>query len=529
MTSSNDPKQPTQPFFRPRSLRTRLILLNSLTLAALLGAIGLILPTIVRTGMMASIDRDLAAQAEQVVRNPPPPGRRPGPPPDQQPFPGEDGAGGPPEGPRSDQEPGGADQFQGSPPSGAIQEEPKYHPRVLDMAGRTRYRKIAEGPWDQKGFELAARGETHYSTLNLDGEPVRLLSVPRRDQGGHIVDVIQVPYQLQEMNRAVAGVNRAMFVLIPIALIFAWLGGAMLTNRALRPVQQIAHTAEQIGAQDLSQRLKVDGEDEFAQLAVTFNAMLSRLEFAFEEQQGLIVRLQEFIETQKRFTADASHELRTPLTIIKANTSLALSGTPTVEDYQQSIQEIDGAAGSMSHLVQDLLLLARADDGQLGRGRIVLPLQEILKRAVSNVSHRKGATITSTSPEEPLSVQGNEEELVRLFTNLLENALLYTPANGHIRVTSLRVGDSAFIEVADTGVGIAPEHLAHLGERFYRVSQSRARPDGGSGLGLSICKGIVAAHRGSITFESKEGEGTKVSVSLPLAGNKQSSPETTTF
>jgi signal transduction histidine kinase len=519
MTSSNDPKQPLPSFFRPRSLRTRLILLNSLTLAALLGAIGLVLPTIVRTSMMASIDRDLAAQADQVMRNPPPPGRRTDPPPDQQQqFPGDDGPQGAPEDAPPGQEPGSPPgQSQGAPPPGAIPQEAKYHPRVLDMAGRTRYRRTAEGPWDQQAFDLAARGEAHYSTLNLDGEPVRVFSSPRRDRGGHIVDVIQVPYQLQEMNRAVAGVNRAMFILIPIALIFAWLGGAMLTNRALRPVQEIAHTAEQIGAQDLSQRLKVDGEDEFAQLAVTFNAMLNRLELAFEEQQALIIRLQEFIETQKRFTADASHELRTPLTIIKANTSLALSGTPTVEDYHQSIQEIDGAAGSMSHLVQDLLLLARADDGQLGRDRIVLPLQEVLKRAVSNVSHRKGAAITLNSPEESISIPGNEDELVRLFTNLLENALRYTPPDGHIRIIARREGEEALIEVADTGVGIAEEHLAHLGERFYRVSESRTRPDGGSGLGLSICKGIVEAHRGSMLFESKEGEGTTVSVTLPVA------------
>src|SRR5258708_2833263 len=119
MTSSNDPKQPLPSFFRPRSLRTRLILLNSLTLAALLGAIGLVLPTIVRTGMMASIDRDLAAQADRVMHNPPPPERRPGPPPDQQPFPGEDGTGGPPGEAPSNQRPDGSpEQFQGAPPPG---------------------------------------------------------------------------------------------------------------------------------------------------------------------------------------------------------------------------------------------------------------------------------------------------------------------------------------------------------------------------------------------------------------------------
>ena len=170
----------------------------------------------------------------------------------------------------------------------------------------------------------------------------------------------------------------------------------------------------------------------------------------------------------------------------------------------------------MSQLVQDLLLLARSDGGQLGGGRIDLPMREVLELALARIA-RDAVTpkVRLALPEEDLRVIGNETELVRLFRNLLDNAIRHTPPDGTITVDARRSGSHAVVTVADTGVGIAPEHLPHLGERFYRIDDARSRPTGGTGLGLSICRGIVEAHGGTITFQSRVGEGTAVRVTLP--------------
>ncbi|MBC8102831.1 MAG: HAMP domain-containing protein, partial [Cytophagales bacterium] len=277
----------------------------------------------------------------------------------------------------------------------------------------------------------------------------------------------------------------------------------------LRRVRRLAQSAAGIGAGGFSERLPVVGGDEFADLARTFNDLLSRLETAFRQQTRLV-------EQQRRFTADASHELKTPLTIIKGNTSFALAEGGEEATYRQSLQEIDRAADTMSHLVGDLLLLARSDEGQLGRGRVDLPLREILERSLAQATRKGTATpVRLASADADLRVMGNEAELISLFGNLLDNALRHTPSGGGVTLDAVQNGSQTVVTVADTGTGIAAKHLPHLGERFYRVDDARSRPDGGTGLGLSICRGIVEGHGGTITFQSQIGVGTTVLVTLP--------------
>jgi signal transduction histidine kinase len=372
-------------------------------------------------------------------------------------------------------------------------------------------------PWDRPAFAAAARGQGTYSTITVDGQPVRLLSRPF-PEGSQPFGVIQAAYPLTELRRAIAGLDRALLTLIPVSLLCAGLGGFLLTDRVLRPVRRLTQAAARIGAEDLSERLPVAGqEDEFGELAATFNGMLGRLEETFRDQERLVEQLRRLVEQQRRFTADASHELRTPLTVIKANTSLCKSGSPALNDYQQSVEDIDRAADSMSRLVHDLLLLARSDGGQLGQNRIALPIKEVLERATTGLPHQQCAPIRIEAPDASLCVHGNEDEMIRLFANLLKNAVRYTPPEGCITVTAVRDGSDARVSVTDTGIGIPPEHLPHLGERFYRVDPARSRLDGGTGLGLSICKSIVEAHGGTIAFESEAGVGTTVTVTLPVA------------
>lgn len=496
------------PVARRGSLRTQLIAWNVCALALLLGVLGVAVRYSVLTAIMTSVDHDLSARAMR-------PEGRGGPPP-----PGPGGALGPPQrmggmgdrplppfpGPAGDgmMLPDGRPSGRGA---GGVRDP--YQPHHFDPSGQPVDPDDTRPVWDPAGLARAERGEIVFATRTVDGVPVRIVSRPVPPTPPYRGEV-QIAYPLTDVYRAMDGLNRALLLLIPVGLLGAGAGGAYLTDRVLRRVRQMAQAAGRIGGEDLSARLPVAGNDEFAELADTFNGMLGRLEAAFRKQEQLI-------EQQRRFTADASHELKTPLTVIKGNASMALRGHPTETAYHQSMEEIDQAANSMSHLVQDLLLLARADAGRLGREPIELLVREVLERAVARIPRPAGraAPVTLNIADEALSVHGNEQELIRLFANLIENAVRYTPPEGRITLTARREGGRAVISVADTGVGIASEHLAHLGERFYRVDEARSRPDGGTGLGLSIARGIAEAHGGAIAFASTPGKGTTATVTLP--------------
>lgn len=298
-----------------------------------------------------------------------------------------------------------------------------------------------------------------------------------------------------ELNR----LTRTLLTMTPLALLIAFCGGMFLTGRALAPIREATEAAARIGENDLSERLPVRGKDEFARLASTFNGMLSRLEAAFERQ--------------KRFVSDASHELKTPLTVIKANTSLALSEPDLPADYRETLVEVDRAADRTSRIVQDLLLLAKNEQGQLSLKEGEVSLQKLCAEVVQEARrlHPVAATIDVQVRNETL--WGDEHQLHQLLINLLDNALRHTPPEGRVTITAQPQG----FQVADTGIGIAPEHLSHLGERFFRVDLSRARTQGGTGLGLAISRSIVEAHGGKLSITSELGKGTTVSVSFDKA------------
>jgi signal transduction histidine kinase len=364
-------------------------------------------------------------------------------------------------------------------------------------------------------FEQAVRGATLYSTIEGNDGPARILSFPMIDRG-ELVAVAQIPHPLADTYRALNGLARTLLTLIPVALLIAAVGGAFLTDRALRPVRQISETAGRIGSKDLSERLAVAGNDEFSELSSTFNGMLARLEESFQRMEGIL-------EQQRRFTGDASHELRTPLTIIKANTTLVLRGERPSADYIRSLKSIDRAADTMGGIVQDLLLLARSDGGQLGQNSEITPVSELIARATEVVrSSQAPSTSLGTAPpvrvdvaDASLSVIGNPDELTRMFSNIVENAARHTPPDGQILIHAIGQDGHVQVKVEDTGEGIPPEHLPHVCERFYRADDARARDRGGTGLGLAICKSIAEAHKGSLEIRSAPGEGTTVLIRLP--------------
>jgi heavy metal sensor kinase len=288
-------------------------------------------------------------------------------------------------------------------------------------------------------------------------------------------------------------------------LLFAGLGGYFLANRALRPIRRITDTAQKITAQDLSRRLAYRGaRDEISSLASTFDQMLERLQASFERE--------------RRFTGDAAHELRTPLTVLKGQIEVALSRRRDRVTYEKILRELSPQVERLIRLSNGLLFLSRSDQQQLPFEPVELNLQEwleILLEQFEPLAREKGLEIRTNLPAE-LPVYGDSDHLIRLFLNLLENALKYTPTAGQITITALKAPGEVQVMIHNTGPGIPQEHLPHLFDRFYRVEADRSSQTGGNGLGLAIAREIVRLHRGDIEVQSEPGQGMTVTVYLPV-------------
>jgi signal transduction histidine kinase len=298
--------------------------------------------------------------------------------------------------------------------------------------------------------------------------------------------------------------NRLLFTLLLgslFTIVVAISGGLWLADRAMRPVHAITQAALTISETDLNRRLKMTGKDELAELANTFDGMLERLQAAFERQ--------------RQFVADASHELRTPLTIVNLESNRALAAKRTPQEYQRALGVIRSENEFMSHLVGDLLTLARMDAGQLGIENKRLDLSDIALESVERLAHlaeKKNVKLDAGELPE-VYILGDRQYLLQMMSNLVENAIKYSPGpDNHVIVETGLDADTAWLRVSDDGEGISPEHLPHLFTRFYRVNKARSREEsdqeGGSGLGLSIVDWIVKAHNGDIQVESTPGAGT---------------------
>jgi two-component system, OmpR family, sensor kinase len=275
----------------------------------------------------------------------------------------------------------------------------------------------------------------------------------------------------------------------------------LLTPGLFKPLEDIATAARQITrADDLSRRVPyANRPDEIGDLSRAFNQTLERLERLFR--------------TQQRLLADVSHELRTPLTTMRGNLDLM---ERMGEADPQSLAAIQVEISRMTRLVGDLLLLARADSGGLPLDRKPVELDNILFDVYRQVRILEPPIYIELKAVDQVTVLGDADRLKQLLLNLVENAVKYTPDGGEVVLSLSKKDGQAQFEVVDTGVGIPPENLPHIFDRFYRVDKARTRTQGGSGLGLSIAKWIAEAHGGKITVSSKVGEGTKFVVSLPV-------------
>jgi heavy metal sensor kinase len=365
-------------------------------------------------------------------------------------------------------------------------------------------------PLSHEFISQAIAGTTLFTTIQTaGGERLRILAVPINlsmlgPTPGIQPAALVVARSTKQINQALAGLVRTLIIAVPLALALAAGGGIFLARRALKPVDKIAQTAQEIEENDLSRRINVNTKDELGRLAATLNAMIGRLEKAFQRQ--------------KQFTSDASHELRTPLAVIEAESTLALQKERPSSDYQQSLEIISQESKQMSSLIDQLLTLARADAGKEQWNFTEVNLGKLISNLSMDVEvlcQEKGLSLQLSQPQD-LVVKGDEARLRELFMNLLDNAIRYTPAPGTVSVTLRRERQMAVVAITDTGVGIPAEDIPFIFERFYRADKSRSRAEGGTGLGLAICRHIAEAHGGKIEVESQVGAGSTFSVWLPL-------------
>ncbi|MBL8294598.1 MAG: HAMP domain-containing protein [Bryobacterales bacterium] len=354
---------------------------------------------------------------------------------------------------------------------------------------------------------LPREGEGGYSPREFtlaDGLKVQLVS--RRHAVDGRMTIIRVAFSETPLHSQFRSNFAALLLPLPLILILTGIGGYLLASRFLKPIQEIARQAEEITSDRLHERLAVNASDgELADLSRVFNTVLTRLEQSFE-------RL-------KRFTSDASHELRTPLAVIRSVGEVGLQKESTAAGYRDIIGSMLEEVNKLTHLVDSLLTIARADAGQIRLNRSLISATEIVRSSVSlfeALLEEKDLRLRMEPGGDP-TIFGDWLLIRQALVNIIDNAIKHTPAGGVITVR-VREGDARlYLDVEDTGTGIPQNELNRVFDRFYRVEEGRSRESGGAGLGLSIAEWNVRVHGGRLTAHSQPGRGSVFTIDLPRA------------
>ena len=398
--------------------------------------------------------------------------------------------------------------------------------QVLDESGNIGRKsdnlRNVQLPISLNALKNASKGLITFETNRTIGNtPLRIMTFPVVENS-HVTKIVQIASSLEGVEDALNKLFLILIISVPSTLILASLGGQFLAHKALKPVDDITQTARMITSQNLNQRIhppKV--RDEISRLIETFNEMISRLDQSFRQM--------------KQFSSDASHELKTPLTILKGEVEVTLRKERTPQEYQQTLGSNLEEINRMSQIVEDLLNLSKADTGEIRLNKEDINLAEILNEVVAQMERlakTKKLHLSATNHHQDIHIFADALRLRELFINLIENGIKYTEAGGSIRIILQKEypapatdqsdwgkrekGQFVKIIVSDTGIGIAKEDQERIFNRFFRVDKARSREQGGSGLGLSICKWIVEAHQGEIGVESELAKGSSFIVRLPL-------------
>jgi two-component system OmpR family sensor kinase len=379
--------------------------------------------------------------------------------------------------------------------------------QLLDPSGRvllTYGNGVAQRPMIGPAAQRAAlAGQRFHQSHSLGPrrEAFRIYVVPVVRHGQ--TRLLVVAKSLADVNRSADRVIVLLLLGGGAALVLTAAGGWWLAGKALRPVARMTSQAQGIGIDRLDDRVPVPrASDELAQLARTLNGMLDRLQRGVEEKHRLV--------------ADASHELRTPLAVMRSELDVALM-EPGLPGEARSVlvssrEEVEG----MTRTVENLLTLARVDEGRLELLHRPVELSDLaarVARSLAPVAESSGVSIDVAGSARP--VPGDRDRLQQVLANLVQNAVTHTDRGGSVKVRVWDNSRDAGATVSDDGPGIPAGAQAHVFERFYRVDGARSRDNGGSGLGLAICREIVMAHGGHIEVESREGHGSAFSFSVP--------------
>ena len=384
--------------------------------------------------------------------------------------------------------------------------------RIYDGSGNVGSRSnnidASKFPLSQKAYADALSGTNSYETFLVDGKhPIRVITMPILREK-KLVNLVQVGTSLEAVKETLRNLRIFLFTAVPSVLVFATLFARFLARRALKPISKIIKTARDIGqGQELSQRIPVfKVQDELGQLALTFNEMMDRLENSFAQM--------------RQFSSDASHELRTPLTVLQGQNELVLSKLRDPKEYQEVIISNLEEIKYMSKVLEDLFVLSRSDENQVLLNYKRMDLRDLVEevcRHAEILAEEKDISIVIAFLEQ-VKINGDEVRLRQMVWNILHNGIKYTQPGGELKVSLLEESGFALLSIQDSGIGIPEKDLPFIFDRFYRVDKARSKDEGGSGLGLSICRHIAEAHKGEINVESKPGLGTRFKVYIPSMG-----------
>ena len=384
-------------------------------------------------------------------------------------------------------------------------------------------------PWDTQAIRTMKQHHPNidalYSTIHYHGQTIRVYTLQTNDFGSE--HFIQTAHSEQDIAQTLSNLRLLLIRGGLLALIFAFVGGWCITWSVLALVRRMTRTAQSISSsRDFTKRVVANNkhfpvQDELGTLAETFNQMLASLEEVYQRQQ--------------RFIADASHELRAPITSIRCNLDL-LSKAPDLpkSEVQAALDDARTETARMGRLVNDLLLLAHADASTNSNNALttiekhtqIIDLDGLLLEIYrqyapitpdDDVHQSHARPLLHLQTITPTQVCGDADQLKQVFVALLDNAFKYTPYEGSITLSLTHENNNALVIIQDTGIGISPEDMPYIFERFYRADRARTRNRGGSGLGLAIVQAIVQEHRGRVQVESIPGKGSIFTVRIPLS------------
>ena len=338
---------------------------------------------------------------------------------------------------------------------------------------------------DDQGNEFLIRSSVHYDE---NRRPYFLAIGRALDSNARILSQFTVRY----------------FMVVPLLILGVCAAGWVAAGRALRPLYDVAHVAQSITGDKLHLRIPRRGaDDELDHLIATFNSMVDRLQSSFNQV--------------RQFSTDVSHELRTPLTALRGQLEVALFTAQTTEQYRDVILDAIVDVEQLAKVVRALLHLSQAESGQVILACEPVPLAAVVRKVAEQfdvVAESKSIAV-SLELDERVIINGDRIQIERLMSNLLGNAIKYTPGGGRIRLSVAARAQRAVLTVEDTGCGIAADQLPHIFDRLYRVPDGRLDPDRGLGLGLSFVAWIAKAHQGNVHVDSEPGRGSKFEVSFP--------------